>query len=127
MLTGGPADLRCDVCGANLASGDPHRAILRWWDREDVHGAGRGVVAFAALCAGRCSAQESSMRWAEFTAPGVAVGQRDGPLAWFTGRWAIVQLARLMRDYAWSDRTALERCLDTLVRASSLPDGSGPP
>ncbi|WP_437983732.1 hypothetical protein [Sorangium sp. So ce117] len=129
-MTAAAAEIRCDVCGAELASAEAHRrAFVRWWERcrDDGLGTSRVVVAFDVVCAGRCARHEEAARRAELSAPGFVVLELDGMLGWFAGRHAIHGLARLMRDYTWSDRAALERCLDFFVRAASLPDGEGPP
>ncbi|WP_437647315.1 hypothetical protein [Sorangium sp. So ce362] len=126
MLTGGPAEIRCDVCGAELATTQA-RGFVRWWERRPAELPSGAVVAFDVLCAGPCSARRSAERWRELGGPGAVVALRDMPLDWIAGRRAIVQLARLVRTYDWTERHALERCLDTFVQASRLPDGAGPP
>jgi hypothetical protein len=119
----------CDVCQTNVATPERYDTVwVRWWERhEEARPESRAVVAFDVVCVGECSNREIARRRAELRAPGAWVHELDGYLGWSAGRWAIVQLAQLMRDYTWSDRAALERCLDFFVRASRLPDGSGPP
>jgi hypothetical protein len=107
--------LTCEVCGCDLRR-EPKRGYLTWWE----NGAGGTVVALDVHCYGDCAERIERRRagtgWSEF----------DGPLDWFTGRWAVTQCWRLLRHYAWSDEAA-GKLHDVLVAAAKLRTGGGPP
>jgi len=103
----------CDVCGADLARNG--RGFVRWWERRSPEGGEAYVAAFDVICAGACSARNRAQRAGEI---GGSTGQRDMQLDRITGERALTELVRLLRAYRWTDRDALERCLNVFERAA---------
>ena len=115
--------LSCDVCGKDVGKSyrtNKGTGWLAWWEREK--GGEREVHAIRVCCHG----EDGENRCLNKLERRLGEDQSDGHLDWFTGRWALPQMWRLLRDYQWTE-DARERLLDVFTELSRLPAGDGPP
>jgi hypothetical protein len=93
----------CGICHTPIVQppdGRRHWGWVRWWHHRDDPEEQREVVAFALLCTSRKCAQIA----------GDINRCSDLPVEFVSGKRAVSNLWRLMRDFRWTEKAACDLC-----------------